>query len=162
MVATVGAAMIALSVLLFIVNVARSLRRGLPAGDNPWGASTLEWATDSPPPAANFTLIPVVASAEPLWEPPGAPAHVIGLATHVREVVATTVLDAQPDHRYSSPSPSIWPFVAAVAVTIMFIGSIFSPWAVVWGTALSAIPLIAWFWPREHETAQHVALEKRP
>src|SRR4051795_2944178 len=52
--ATLGAMLIALSVLVFIGNVAWSLRRGAAAGDNPWGASTLEWATSSPPPAYNF------------------------------------------------------------------------------------------------------------
>ncbi len=45
MISTIGAFTIALSVLLFIVNVLVSRRRGEPAGDNPWGAGTLEWAT---------------------------------------------------------------------------------------------------------------------
>ena len=38
-----GAFIIALSVIMFIINVVRSVRQGEPAGDNPWGASTLEW-----------------------------------------------------------------------------------------------------------------------
>src|SRR5919199_1666449 len=66
--ATLGALMIALSVLVFIGNVAWSLRRGVAAGDNPWGASTLEWATSSPPPVYNFAHTPFVQSREPLWE----------------------------------------------------------------------------------------------
>jgi cytochrome c oxidase subunit 1 len=44
----------------------------------------------------------------------------------------------------------------------MFIASIFNPWAVVWGSVLIAIPVIAWFWPTREETEKHVALEKRP
>jgi cytochrome c oxidase subunit I+III len=66
-IATIGAYMIALSVLLFIVNVVRSLRSGRIAGDNPWHASTLEWATSSPPPTYNFAAIPCVDSLVPLW-----------------------------------------------------------------------------------------------
>src|SRR2546421_206546 len=46
--ASIGAAMIAASVLAFIGNIAWSLRRGALACENPWGAGTLEWATSSP------------------------------------------------------------------------------------------------------------------
>jgi cytochrome c oxidase subunit I+III len=45
-----------------------SLRTGKPAGDNPWDAWTLEWATTSPPPAYNFAVLPPVESARPLWD----------------------------------------------------------------------------------------------
>jgi hypothetical protein len=52
--------------------------------------------------------------------------------------------------------------VGAVFTTIMFVSSIFTPWAVVWGTALVVIPLTLWFWPTKGETAKHLELEKRP
>ena len=42
------------AVLFFVWNIVGSLRRGEPAGDDPWDAWTLEWATTSPPPAYNF------------------------------------------------------------------------------------------------------------
>ena len=45
-----------------------SLRRGQPAGPNPWDAPTLEWSVPSPPPPYNFAVIPTVASRHPLWE----------------------------------------------------------------------------------------------
>jgi cytochrome c oxidase subunit 1 len=44
----------------------------------------------------------------------------------------------------------------------MFVGSIFTPWAVVWGTIPVAIALIAWFWPKARETAVSRELERRP
>lgn len=54
--------------LVFFANVAVSLRKGTPAGDDPWDAWTLEWATTSPPASYNFEEIPVVRSRRPLWD----------------------------------------------------------------------------------------------
>jgi cytochrome c oxidase subunit 1 len=71
-------------------------------------------------------------------------------------------MDAVPDLRPTMPSPSIWPFLSAVAVTILFIGSIFTPWAVVWGAVPVAIGLTFWFWPRKKETRRNVVSEVHP
>lgn len=162
LVATVGAWAIAASVLLFLVNVARSWRHGKPAGPNPWGAGTLEWATSSPPPPHNFDAMPVVHGRDPLWDPPGRPAHVTGLAADAREVLLTTVLDAEPDLRSLFPTPSIWPFLSAVATTVLFIGSVFTPWAIVWGSIPVAITLTVWFWPTRRHHLRALALERKP
>ncbi|CAM2195938.1 cytochrome c oxidase subunit I+III [Paraburkholderia kururiensis] len=161
-ISTVGGVTIAVSVLLFIVNVVYSRRHGAPAPANPWGAGTLEWSVPSPPPPHNFDALPVVHARDPLWEPAGAPAHVSGLAAHAREVLVTTALDARPDTRDLFPSPSIWPFVSAVATTVFFIGSIFTPTAVWWGTVPVGIALIAWFWPARRHNAVARALERSP
>jgi cytochrome c oxidase subunit I+III len=160
--ATVGAVTIAASVVVFGVNFWRSRARGALAGPNPWGASSLEWACDSPPPAANFVLPPVVHGRDPLWEPPLEPRAVAGLATRQREVLVTTVLDAQPDSRVVFPKPTPWPFIAAVLTSMLFVGSIFTPWAVVWASLPVGIALTAWFWPRRRETEEHVQLERSP
>ena len=68
LVESVGAAMTAVGVLLFVVNAFWSRRRGALAPANPWGAATLEWSTSSPPPPYNFVVIPTVRGREPLWE----------------------------------------------------------------------------------------------
>jgi cytochrome c oxidase subunit I+III len=163
LIATVGGALFAFSVLLFIINVVTSYRRRALAGDNPWNGGTLEWATASPAPAYNFERMPVVRSREPLWEPKDEiPENVTGLAEKSREVLITTVVDAYPDHRLAFPNPSIWPFVSAVTVSALFIGSIFTPWAVVWGSIPVAIAVTLWFWPSRAETRENLALEKRP
>jgi cytochrome c oxidase subunit 1 len=66
--ATLGAFIQMPSYAIFVVNVALSLWKGKPAGDDPWDAWTLEWATTSPPPSYNFETIPTVHSRRPLWD----------------------------------------------------------------------------------------------
>jgi len=68
LVTTLGVPIQALAVLIFVVNVIVSLRRGARAGDDPWNAWTLEWATTSPPPPYNFEIVPVTTSRRPLWD----------------------------------------------------------------------------------------------
>jgi cytochrome c oxidase subunit I+III len=76
---------------------------------------------------------------------------VTGLRDDIREVLITSVNDAQPDHKALFPEPSIWPFVTAIATTGLFIGSIFTPWAVPIGAIPLAAALIGWFWPKKLE-----------
>jgi cytochrome c oxidase subunit I+III len=161
---TIGAVTLAVGIVVSLVNAFRSAGTGERAGPNPWGAGTLEWATASPPPIANFYAIPVVYGRDPVWQPPpaGEPAQVSGLAADSRELLITTIVDAQLDHRLSFPNPTPWPFLSAAATTVFFVGSIFTPWAVVWGTIPIAIGLIGWFWPRRDENAQELALETPP
>lgn len=69
MISTVGAFILGFSALVFLVNVFVSLRTGEIAGDNPWGAWTLEWATSSPPSPENFPNgVPPVRGRRPLWD----------------------------------------------------------------------------------------------
>lgn len=65
---TIGAVILAASFAVFLWNVIVSLRRGKVAGDDPWNAWTLEWATTSPPAPYNFETIPTVRSRRPLWD----------------------------------------------------------------------------------------------
>jgi cytochrome c oxidase subunit I+III len=162
LVSTVGAMTLAAGILLTLVNAVRSAYAGQAAPANPWGSGTLEWAAASPPRPSNFPAIPVVHGRDPLWQgvPAGAPNHVRGLAADLREVLTTTVADARPDARAMFPDPTPWPFLAAVATTVLFIGSIFTPWAVVWGSVPVVISMIVWFWPRQREAAEELALEK--
>jgi cytochrome c oxidase subunit I+III len=163
LVATVGAVIIATSMLLFVFNVVRSLRSREVAPDNPWNAGTLEWATTSPPPPFNFVALPVVSSREPLWtrEREG-PTHVSGLSAKSREGLVTTVLDAVPDVRYSYPDPNIWPFIAALGVSGWLFLSIFSVKGALYGMIPAGIAFILWYWPRPKETQEHLELEKAP
>jgi cytochrome c oxidase subunit I+III len=154
--ASIGALLIAASVALFVANVLWSWRRGPVAGDDPWRAGTLEWATGSPPPPWNFEPVPVVTGREPLWDEPTPSRVVTGLRSDAREVLVTGALDAEPDHRSEFPPPSIWPFLAALATTGLFIGSIFTPWAVPIGALPLFVTLVGWFWPKRAPALQPV------
>jgi cytochrome c oxidase subunit 1 len=132
------------------------------AGPNPWGAGTLEWSVASPPPAGNFELVPVVHGRYPLWQETQEPTHVTGLANDDRLVLVTSVADALPDHRMALPGPTPWPFLAAVATTILFVGSIFTPWAIVWGAVPVAIAATCWFWPKRKVAEQRRRVEVHP
>jgi cytochrome c oxidase subunit I len=159
--ATAGGILLELGVLVFIVNVFVSRRRGAVAGDNPWNASTLEWATTSPPPSYNFFRLPTVAGRDTLWvQPPDQPV-IVGLRSDVRQVLVTEMLDAEPDHIEEFPKPSVWPLLTALSATGLFIASIFTPWAVVWGSIPVAIALIGWFWPTEKQKDERAPQEIR-
>ena len=66
--ASIGVIFQAVAVACLIWNIIRSLRQGAPAGNDPWDAWTLEWATTSPPPEYNFAVEPRVRSSRPLWD----------------------------------------------------------------------------------------------
>jgi cytochrome c oxidase subunit I+III len=144
--ATFGALLIGLAVLGFLASVIIALRSGA-AADNPWDAGTLEWTTSSPPPHSNFLRLPTVNGRDPAWDNVPDQPVIVGLRHGVRDVLVTHVLDADPDHRLQSPGASAWPLATAVATTMLFIWSIFTPWGVVYGAGPLFLAMIGWFWP---------------
>jgi cytochrome c oxidase subunit 1 len=65
---TVGSFVIALSVLVFLLNIVVSLRDRREAGADPWQGHTLEWAASSPPTPHNFEALPPIRSHAPLLD----------------------------------------------------------------------------------------------
>jgi cytochrome c oxidase subunit I+III len=157
--ASLGAATIAASVALFLVNLARALRDPARAGDDPWDADTLEWATTSPPRPYNFALIPVVDGRSPLWLHREELPALGGLRTDVRDVLMTSVLDAEPDSRHRHPAPTIWPLYAAIGTAITFITLIFTPWGLVVGFPFLLVGFIGWAWPRGEDHREQRLVE---
>jgi cytochrome c oxidase subunit I len=149
-VATVGAGIIGLSVVVFIINLARSRKSGLPAGPNPWGAPTVEWMTDSPPPRYNFIQLPTVTGGYPAWENTAETPVVVGLPTQKRALLCTTLMDAKPHHQYTLCGDSLWPFVLSVVAGLTFTAVIFHPVALIIGPMLALIVLCGWFWQGTH------------
>ena len=66
LIATIGAFVLALGIVLSLVNAYRGVKHGVRAGHDPWGGETLEWLALSPPPPHNFDVVPDVRSHEPL------------------------------------------------------------------------------------------------
>ena len=86
---------------------------------------------------------------------------VTGLRSDIRETLVTHVLDAEPDHRTRLPSPSIWPFMTAATTTALFIGSMFTPWAVPIGAVPVTVALIGWFWPGRQDHQEQLSSERQ-
>ena len=145
--ATAGAGLIAVAVLLFVGNVLLSRRTGPAAGDDPWDADTLEWSTSSPPPPYNYHPLPTVLGRYALWTP-GVRPVLVGLRTDRPETLVTNILDAEPDHKTELAGPTVWPFVLALATGVAFIGGIFTPMAVPAGALIGFVALAGWFWPK--------------
>jgi len=159
LVSTIGAFAFALALVIFLGNALVSMRSGREADANPWGASGLEWAAASPPAPYNHAHIPAVDSRTPLWDHEEALPVMHGLRVEERELVVTTVIEAKPDLRDPSAEPTIWPFVSSLAVTAMFVSSIFTPWAVVVGAIPVAAALTAWFWPKDNKVTPEPVIE---
>jgi cytochrome c oxidase subunit I+III len=145
--ATVGAGVLGIGLLVTLINIARSLRKGEVAGSNPWNAGTLEWAVESPPPDYNFFHPPTVQGREPIWENgPDAPV-VTGLDTHTREMLCTTTMDAEPHHRYTISGDSFWPLLLAIVSAIGWIGGgMFHPVFIPIACGATLLALVGWFW----------------
>jgi heme/copper-type cytochrome/quinol oxidase subunit 1 len=155
MITSIGSFVFAIGVLLLFVNVLKSLKSGAPAGNNPWDAPTLEWATPSPPPPYNFAVIPTVASRHPLWEQRLGDEKVESsidrgmLLDQGKETIGTTAVDAVPDMILEMPEDSYAPFVLTVGLSVLFVGMLVKLFTVIWiGVALITVALIFWLWPR--------------
>jgi cytochrome c oxidase subunit I len=152
--ATVGAFIFAASIALLVVNVVYSLRRGRIAGDNPWNAWTLEWATTSPPPAHNFDRLPPVRSARPLWDveqgrvPAGLTHEAPSSELAQRPPAMLPPVGRGLIQRMPAPVLGMWAFVSSEAV---FFGALITAYLVYRfrdfepGAAALDVPLIAVF-----------------
>jgi cytochrome c oxidase subunit I+III len=158
--ATIGAYILAFSILLFIINVFKSLKSGEPAPPNPWNGGTLEWATDSPPKNYNFLIIPKVNSTYPLWldddiydgEDVVARGNSLPVEPHHarRATQGTTTLYAVPDTSIRLPVPTPLPLLLAFGFCVLFASILVdlivpAVLGAVWCMVIAGI----WLWPRE-------------
>jgi cytochrome c oxidase subunit I len=115
MASTVGAFVMGLAALVLAANIAISLRRGKVAGDNPWDAWTLEWATTSPPPHDNFHEVPPVHGRRPLWDL----AHAGDAAQPTEPVAPSRPRRAEPV--LDKGVVAVWSFIASEAAFFLIL-----------------------------------------
>ncbi len=133
MVETVGAFIIALSVLVFIINVAITRKRGKPSGDDPWDARTIEWSIPSPTPHYNFLEIPVVKERDDFWHKKYSEdesGKAVPVVAGGQDVEAQEASEAEGGHAEEHaephmPKPSYWPLVAAAGIPLIGYGLMF-------------------------------------
>jgi cytochrome c oxidase subunit 1 len=131
LVSTMGAFLIALSALVFLVNVIRTAKSGAVAGPDPWDGRTLEWSIASPPPVFNFGTIPTVHGRDELWLEKHGDGH--GGPTAPRPAPPTRE-DLAAIHM---PAPSRWPILLAGSLFLMGSGVLISIYLVILGGLLT-------------------------
>jgi cytochrome c oxidase subunit I+III len=152
---TVGAFIIAASVVVFLYNMISSAHSGPKADANPWKADTLEWLPPTPMPVYGFRHLPIVHSRHPLWEAadestadPRTEKLLQTLANFPRKYRAqlvTSAIDAQPEEIFRVADPSIWPLFTALAIAVLTLLLVFSQYALAAvALAVMLITLIGW------------------
>jgi cytochrome c oxidase subunit 1 len=124
---TIGAFIIALSVLVFFINIVSSRRRAkrehIVVGDDPWDARTLEWMVPNPTPAHNFDEVPIVAHLDEFWHRKYGEDDK-GRAVRIAETA--DVMQKGDPTGVHLPSPSYWPIVIAASMPLIGYGIIFN------------------------------------
>jgi cytochrome c oxidase subunit I+III len=152
---TVGAFVIAVGVLLFIVNaVSRLLMPPDAQARDPWHADSLEWATTSPPANYNFQYIPKVRSRYARWYADGPDQPELELRSDRRETPVTDMLDAVPQGRIVLPGPTLLPLYTALGVAFAFLGLIAHPVLLLIGALSTMGMLLTWHWPPRQEAGE--------
>jgi cytochrome c oxidase subunit I len=142
--ASVGAFTIALSVLLFIINVVRAQLK--PAGlenEDPWDARTVEWMTPCPPPPYNFEEIPTVHSLDEFWHRKYAEDET-GRLVRVPAGASGEEHPSAGGHSIHLPSPSFWPIVVSLGFPMLCYGVLYSWWLVAAGAIVIVVGLTGW------------------
>jgi cytochrome c oxidase subunit I len=155
LITSIGSFVLAAGILVFLVNLAVSLRRGRMAGPNPWDAPTLEWAVPSPPPPYNFAVLPIVASRHPLWEDrlneedDRSSLESGFVLDRGREALATTALDAEPDLVVKMPEDTPLPLLLSLTLVAGLSAMLVHRWWFAGAAALvSLVLVVVWLWPR--------------
>jgi cytochrome c oxidase subunit 1 len=147
LVSSIGALILGIGVLLFIVNVIVSHRTHGPAPLDPWDARSLEWMTSNPPKEHNFDVVPTVHHLDEFfhrkYEDRGEGEHhdFHRIAT-AEELLADQ--EANADHHIHMPSPSYWPIVLAFSLPVMAYGVIFNLFLIPVGGVIALLSLFGW------------------
>ena len=134
---TAGAFLLAFGVLLFLLNIVRSWRKGERASADPWDARTLEWSIPSPPPEYNFVEIPIVHDRDDWW---AQKRRQVPLAVPV----GGGSYEAESEHSIHLPQPSYWPILVSIGLLIGGYGMIYHIAVAAIGGAIALVGVYAW------------------
>jgi cytochrome c oxidase subunit 1/cytochrome c oxidase subunit I+III len=154
--ATIGAFLLAIGILVSVWNFFVSLRSGERAGRNPWHADSLEWSTESPPAPYGSVHIPTVRSRHPLWDAHEEEHDPAGerILDRGRLTISTSRLDAVPLALAQMPQDTIAPLVLSILITAVFTALLLKA---LWiAAALALLGLLAtawWLWPSAEQVA---------
>jgi cytochrome c oxidase subunit 1 len=146
-VASVGSYILATGILMFLINVLHTARKGAKAPLDPWDARSLEWLTASPPKAHNFDTIPHVHALDEYFHLKYEEVDTDAGPRLVKVKTAEDLLaeqEANADQHIHMPSPSYWPMIVAIALPIIAYGIIFSKVLAVAGGAILLLGMFAW------------------
>ncbi len=148
---TVGAFLLAVSIMIFVHNFLRSWIKGERAGADPWDGRTLEWSIPSPPPHYNFVEIPTVHSREPHWDAKMEAGHSNG-PIEASNGPVEAAYGEEEHHDIHMPSPSYYPLITAVGLALAGALFVIHPWYSAIGVSITAIGLYGWAAePESHE-----------
>src|SRR4051812_22379814 len=141
---TIGAFIIALATLVFLINIvasrARARREGTVVGPDPWDARSLEWMVQSPTPAHNYDEVPIVTHLDEFWhrkygeDEAGRPVRIAETADVVQKGDGVPHL----------PSPSYWPIVLAFSLPLIGYGIIFNLGFAAVGAVVMIVAVYGW------------------
>ncbi|MBT3873647.1 MAG: cytochrome c oxidase subunit I, partial [Actinobacteria bacterium] len=148
LIVSIGAFIIALSILVFMANWIYSRRKGPEAGFDPWDARTIEWSIPSPTPVWNFSKAPEVKSLDDFWhmkydeDEEGRPVK--------RDTTDALLLELEeeglnPKEDIELPNPSYFPIILASGLPFLGYAVIYKslPLAIV-GVLLILIGSFGW------------------
>jgi cytochrome c oxidase subunit 1 len=147
LIASIGAAILAIGVICFIVNIVLSHRRHGPAPLDPWDARSLEWMTTSPPKEHNFDEVPTVRHLDEFfhrkYEDRGVgDQHDFHQIATCEDIIAEQEANADP--HIHLPSPSYWPIVLAFSLPVMAYGIIYNLLLVPVGAIILVLAMFGW------------------
>jgi heme/copper-type cytochrome/quinol oxidase subunit 1 len=152
--ATIGAFILGIGILISVVNFFISRKHGAIAGKNPWNADSLEWETDSPPAPYATVHLPTVRTRHPLWDdhdeeydPENA-----RIFDHGRQTLATSWLDGIPTEIAEMPLETLAPLCLALAMFVAFLALVFHLlWLTLAGLVATLLVACWWLWPKPQE-----------
>ncbi|MCH7705847.1 MAG: cytochrome c oxidase subunit I [Chloroflexi bacterium] len=154
LVSSVGAVVIALSMLVFLWNFFVSVRKTeLDAGPDPWDGRTLEWSISSPPPHYNFAQIPTVHGRDAFWDQKYAEGP-DGVPTPIPSGAASNVEEEHVD--IQMPGLSYFPIITALGLAMALSGLMVHLAVVAVGVLVTFFGIYGWaFEPAEEAEEGH-------